>query len=166
MPPRSARQPVQHRLASFFFVCSTHDHPHTHEQETIQNAFACIKMTRTAFYQCGFSSICLSVHDTHPARGAGRCRDTGCADAPVQLFWLFSIHQRSGKEDESKNQGEAAGRITAITKHYSSRAQSTKIGCAFSRPAPYSEERRRAVSKAAKKCGVNDIGRSVHKNLL
>ena len=32
----------------------THDHPHTHEQETIQNAFACIKMTRTAFYQCGF----------------------------------------------------------------------------------------------------------------
>ena len=28
----------------------------------------------------------LSVHDTHPARGAGRCRDTGCADAPVQLF--------------------------------------------------------------------------------
>ena len=24
------------------------------KQETIQNAFACIKMTRTAFYQCGF----------------------------------------------------------------------------------------------------------------
>ena len=54
MPPRSARQPAQYRLTSFFFVCSTHDHPHTHEQETIQNAFACIKMTRTAFYQCGF----------------------------------------------------------------------------------------------------------------
>ena len=36
----------------------------------------------------------------------------------------------------------------------------------FRLPAPYSEERRRTVSKAAKKCGVNDIGRSVHKNLL
>ena len=33
MPPRSARQPVKHRLASFFSVCGTHDHPHTHEQE-------------------------------------------------------------------------------------------------------------------------------------
>ena len=108
----------------------------------------------------------LLAHDTHPARGAGRCRGIGCADAPVQLSWLFSIHQRSGKEDESKNQGEAAGRITAITKHYSSRAQSTKIGCAFSLPATYREERRRAASEAAKKCGVNDIGRSVHKNLL
>ena len=32
--------------------------------------------------------------------------------------------------------------------------------------APYGEERRRAASEAAKKCGVNDIGRSVHKNLL
>ena len=114
------------------------------------------------YYETEHLQMC--IRDS--ARGAGRCRDTGCADAPVQLFWLFSIHQRSGKEDESKNQGEAAGRITAITKHYSSRAQSTKIGCAFSRPAPYSEERRRAVSKAAKKCGVNDIGRSVHKNLL
>ena len=31
---------------------------------------------------------------------------------------------------------------------------------------PYSAERRRAASEAAKKCGVNDIGRSVHKNLL
>ena len=36
----------------------------------------------------------------------------------------------------------------------------------FRLTAPYSEERRRTVSKAAKKCGVNDIGRSVHKNLL
>ena len=36
----------------------------------------------------------------------------------------------------------------------------------FRLTAPYSEERRRAASEAAKKCGVNDIGRSVHKNLL
>ena len=36
----------------------------------------------------------------------------------------------------------------------------------FRLTAPYSEERRRAASKAAKKCGANDIGRSVHKNLL
>jgi len=36
----------------------------------------------------------------------------------------------------------------------------------FRLTAPYSEERRRAASKAAKKCSVNDIGRSVHKNLL
>ncbi len=35
------------------------------------------------------------------------------------------------------------------------KAQSTKIGCAFSLPAPYSEERRRAASEAAKKCGVH-----------
>ena len=31
----------------------------------------------------------LSVHDTHPARGAGRCRDTGCAGAPMRLFLLL-----------------------------------------------------------------------------
>ena len=36
----------------------------------------------------------------------------------------------------------------------------------FRLTAPYSAERRRAASEAAKKCGVNDIGRSVHKNLL
>ena len=36
----------------------------------------------------------------------------------------------------------------------------------FRLTAPYSEERRRAASEAAKKCSVNDIGRSVHKNLL
>ena len=30
------------------------------------------------------------------------------------------------------------------------KAQSAKIGCAFSLPAPYSEERRRAASEAAK----------------
>ena len=36
----------------------------------------------------------------------------------------------------------------------------------FRLTAPYSEERRRAASKEAKKFGVNDIGRSVHKNLL
>ena len=36
----------------------------------------------------------------------------------------------------------------------------------FRLTAPYSEERRRAASEAAKKCGVNDIGRSVHKNLI
>ena len=36
----------------------------------------------------------------------------------------------------------------------------------FRLTAPYSEERRRAASEAAKKSGVNDIGRSVHKNLL
>ena len=77
----------------------------------------------------------------------------GCCRYHLALH--FSIHQRAGKEDESKNQGEAAGRITAITKHYSSRAQSTKIGCAFSLPAPYSEERRRAASEAAKKRGVH-----------
>ena len=78
----------------------------------------------------------------------GRCRS--------RLVALhFPLSQSAGKEDESKNQGEAAGRITAITKHYSSRAQSTKIGCAFSLPAPYSEERRRAASEAAKKCGVH-----------
>ena len=35
------------------------------------------------------------------------------------------------------------------------KAQSTKIGCAFSLSAPYSEERRRAASEAAKKCGVH-----------
>ena len=36
----------------------------------------------------------------------------------------------------------------------------------FRLTAPYSEERRKAASEAAKKSGVNDIGRSVHKNLL
>ena len=36
----------------------------------------------------------------------------------------------------------------------------------FRLPAPYSAERRRAASEAAKKRGANDIGRSVHKNLL
>ena len=36
----------------------------------------------------------------------------------------------------------------------------------FRLTAPYSAERRRAASEAAKKSGVNDIGRSVHKNLL
>ena len=36
----------------------------------------------------------------------------------------------------------------------------------FRLTAPYSAERRRAASEAAKKYGVNDIGRSVHKNLL
>ena len=36
-----------------------------------------------------------------------------------------------------------------------SKAQSTKIGCAFSLTAPYSEERRRAASEAAKKSGVH-----------
>ena len=36
----------------------------------------------------------------------------------------------------------------------------------FRLTAPYSEERRRAASKAAKKISVNGMGRSVHKNLL
>ena len=36
----------------------------------------------------------------------------------------------------------------------------------FRLPAPYSEERRRAASEAAKKSSVNGMGRSVHKNLL
>ena len=36
----------------------------------------------------------------------------------------------------------------------------------FRLTAPYSEERRRAASEAAKKCGVCGTGRSVHKNLL
>ena len=35
------------------------------------------------------------------------------------------------------------------------KAQSTKIDCAFSLPAPYSEERRKAASEAAKKSGVH-----------
>jgi hypothetical protein len=35
------------------------------------------------------------------------------------------------------------------------KAQSTKSGCAFFLPAPYSEERRKAASEAAKKCGVH-----------
>ena len=36
----------------------------------------------------------------------------------------------------------------------------------FRLTAPYSEERRRAASEAAKKSSVNGMGRSVHKNLL
>ena len=36
----------------------------------------------------------------------------------------------------------------------------------FRLTAPYSAERRRAASEAAKKCGVCGTGRSVHKNLL
>ena len=36
----------------------------------------------------------------------------------------------------------------------------------FRLTAPYSEERRRAASEAAKKSSVNGTGRSVHKNLL
>ena len=36
----------------------------------------------------------------------------------------------------------------------------------FRLTAPYSEERRRAASVAAKKNSVNGMGRSVHKNLL
>ena len=80
----------------------------------------------------------------------GRCRS--------RLVALhFPLSQSAGKEDESKNQGEAAERITAITKHYSSRAQSTKIGCAFSLPTPYSEERRSAASEAAKQNSVNKL---------
>lgn len=37
------------------------------------------------------------------------------------------------------------------------KAQSTKIGCAFSLPAPYSEERRKAASEAAKQNSVNKL---------
>ena len=36
----------------------------------------------------------------------------------------------------------------------------------FRLTAPYSEERRRAASEAAKKSSVNGMGRIVHKNLL
>ena len=36
-----------------------------------------------------------------------------------------------------------------------SKAQSTKSGCAFFLPAPYSEERRKTASEAAKKYGVH-----------
>ena len=36
----------------------------------------------------------------------------------------------------------------------------------FRLTAPYSEERRRVASEAAKKNSVNGMGRSVHKNLL
>ena len=71
-------------------------------------------------------------------------------------------------------------RLLAYSRRYPAICQQTdadpETGCmefeirkgrfSFRLPAPYSEERRRTVSKAAKKCGVNDIGRSVHKNLL
>ena len=36
----------------------------------------------------------------------------------------------------------------------------------FRLTAPYSEERRRVASEAAKKNSVNGMGRSIHKNLL
>ena len=36
----------------------------------------------------------------------------------------------------------------------------------FRLTAPYSEERRRAASEAAKKSSANGMGRSIHKNLL
>ena len=36
----------------------------------------------------------------------------------------------------------------------------------FRLTAPYSEERRKAASEAAKKNSVNGMGRSIHKNLL
>ena len=36
----------------------------------------------------------------------------------------------------------------------------------FRLTAPYSAERRRAASEAAKKSSVNGMGRSIHKNLL
>ena len=48
-------------------------------------------------------------------------------------------------------------RISPKTKQCSIKAQSTKIGCAFSLPAPYSEERRKAASEAAKQNSVNKL---------
>ena len=33
-----------------------------------------------------------SAHDTHPPEVQAVAGDTGCADAPVQLFWLLSRH--------------------------------------------------------------------------
>ncbi len=112
-----------------------------------------------------FFSVRLAADAKRHACNSGSCCDSGrlCI---CNLDHSFYPDDDSSKEDESKNQGEAAGRITTITKHYSSRAQSAKIGCAFSLPAPYSEERRRAASEAAKKSSVNGMGRSVHKNLL
>ena len=71
-------------------------------------------------------------------------------------------------------------RLTAYSRRYPAICKLTdedaETGCmefeirkgrfSFRLTAPYSAERRRAASEAAKKSGVNDIGRSVHKNLL
>ena len=97
----------------------------------------------------GASLYAIGCRRRRHACNSGSCCDSGrlCI---CNLDHSFYPDDDSSKEDESKNQGEAAGRITATTKHYSSRAQSTKIGCAFSLPAPYREERRRAASEATK----------------
>ena len=71
-------------------------------------------------------------------------------------------------------------RLTAYAAAYPSECRQTdadpETGCmefeiakgrfSFRLTAPYSEERRRAASEAAKKSSVNGMGRSVHKNLL
>ena len=71
-------------------------------------------------------------------------------------------------------------RLTAYAAAHSSECRQTDAdpdtGCmefeiakgrfSFRLTAPYSEERRRAASEAAKKSSVNGMGRSVHKNLL
>ena len=83
------------------------------------------------------------------------------------------IHIRTHNTDLKK-------RMLAYSRRYPENCKQTdtdpETGCmefeirkgrlSFRLTAPYSEERRKAASEAAKKSGVNDIGRSVHKNLL
>ena len=83
------------------------------------------------------------------------------------------IHIRTHNTDLKK-------RLLAYSSRYPAICQQTDAdpdtGCmefeirkgrfSFRLTAPYSAERRRAASEAAKKCGVCGTGRSVHKNLL
>ena len=83
------------------------------------------------------------------------------------------IHIRTHNTDLKK-------RLLAYSRRYPAICQQTDTdpdtGCmefeiakgrfSFRLTAPYSEERRRAASEAAKKNSVNGMGRSVHKNLL
>ena len=91
-----------------------------------------------------------------------------CFDEKVPL-----IHIRTHNTDLKK-------RLLAYSRRYPAICQQTDTdpdtGCmefvihkgrfSFRLTAPYSEERRRSASKAAKKNSVNGMGRSVHKNLL
>lgn len=56
--------------------------------------------------------------------------------------------------------------LREISKMLNAAHTAKKVRLSFRPTAPYSEERRRAASKAAKKNSVNGMGRSVHKNLL
>ena len=83
------------------------------------------------------------------------------------------IHIRTHNTDLKK-------RLLAYSSRYPAICQQTDAdpdtGCmefviakgrfSFRLTAPYSEERRRVASEAAKKNSVNGMGRSVHKNLL